>query len=130
MLTGIDRKNVISSLNRSKLPDYWGDYFAYEKDTELNTLTQTALQKVIEETSIMPKPYIDSKIAISDILTDLGPKSTFHRQFNKRHPDLHKEQVLGMQLYKLIVEDTKNTWVFFETHHLGHVFPNATYFIP
>jgi len=127
MITGIDQKSIIKTLNRESLPDYWGQYFVYEKDIELYELTETALLEVIESAKGMSKPFIDSKIAIGKILTEFGPKSNFHRQFSERHQELHKEQVLGMQLYKLMIED-RDVWIFHETQHVGHVFPNATYF--
>jgi hypothetical protein len=109
------------------LPDYWGSFFEYEKDTILYSITEAELLKLIDEERLKPKPYIDSKVFISNVLTNLGPRHTFHRQFSERHPDLQRERVLGMQLYKIMI-DQKDTWYYCETHHQGHVFPNATYF--
>ena len=127
MIIGIDGNMIIKELNRANLPDHWGQYFAYEQDNELVELSREELLSAIGNAKHMAKPYIDSKIVIGAMLTKMGLKSKFHRQFNERYPELHKEQVLGMQLYKLIVEDL-DKWIFHETHHSGHVFPNATYF--
>lgn len=128
MITDINNTNEISELN-SSLPSYWNDYFDYEKDEKLHDITAKAMLEAINVIKNTQKPYIDSKILISKVLTNLGNKHTFHRQFNENHPNLHKEQVLGMQLYKLMIED-KQTWVYLETKHSGHMHSNATYFIP
>ena len=42
MIKGIDEKSaVIKELkNKEKLPDYWGQYFSFEKDTELLELSK------------------------------------------------------------------------------------------
>jgi len=130
MITGIDRKSVIKELKRQEnLPDYWGQYFSFEKDTELFELSKNEFLKEINEQKGKEKPYIDSKIVISEILTLFGNKNIFHRKFNERHSDLHKEQVLGMQLYKMLVEDKDDIWIYYEIQHNDHVYPNATYFI-
>ena len=130
MITGIDRKSVIKELKRQEnLPDYWGQYFSFEKDTELFEMSKNEFQKEINEQKERKKPYIDSKIVINKILTIFGNKNIFHRKFNERHSDLHKEQVLGMQLYKMLVEDKDDIWTYYEIQHKDHVYPNATYFI-
>jgi len=129
MITGIDRKSVTKELRKDTLSDYWGQYFSFEKDKELLALTRTEFLKTIKEQKGKTKPYIDSKNVISKILTKFGNRNIFHRKFNERHPDIHKEQVLGMQLYKMIVEDKDDTWIYYETQHKDHLFPNATYFI-
>jgi hypothetical protein len=127
MIKHIDSTTVIKEFDRSKLPDHWGQYFEYEKDNELHELTKRDLLRLIEDAKMKTQPYVDSKIIISRLLTDLGDRHTFHRQFNERHADIHKEQVLGMQLYRLIIEDT-DEWFFLWTQHPGHVYENATYF--
>jgi hypothetical protein len=129
MITGIDRESITRELIRERLPEYWGQYFSYERDTELCELTKNEFLKEIEKQRIKDRPYIDSKILISKILTNFGAKHIFHRHFNERHPELHREQVLGMQLYKILVEDKKDTWIFHKTTHDGHEYSNATYFI-
>jgi len=127
MITDINRKSVTSSLNKSKLPAYWNQYFDYEKDSALYDLTKNVFLDVIESEKKNQKPFIDSQIVISRILTDFGLKSKFHRQFNENHPNLKKEQVLGMQLYKIMLDD-KDVWIYIETQHSNHLFPHATYF--
>jgi hypothetical protein len=127
MITGIDRKSITKKLNREKLPAYWGQYFLYEKDTELYDITKDEFLIEIAIQEEKEKPYIDSQIIINNILGRLAKKHNFHRQFNERYSTLHKEQVLGMQLYKILVEDI-DLWVYCETQHAGHLFPHATYF--
>jgi hypothetical protein len=127
MITGLEHKSISNALNRAKLPEYWGQYFAYEKDAELLSLTTDALLQIITVAKSKDRPFIDSQIAINSILTELSKKHNFQRQFSERHPELHREQVLGMQLYKLLLEDT-DVWVYHETQHSGHLFPHATYF--
>jgi hypothetical protein len=128
MITDITGKYVTKELERTSLSDYWGQYFSYEKDVELCGLTENEFQNVIKYELTKDKPYIDSQIAINAILGKLSKKHNFHRQFNGRHPDLVKEAVLGMQLYKILVEDKNVTWTYYEKHNEGHVFPHSTYF--
>lgn len=128
MITDINQKSTVTALNRSKLPSYWMQYFEYEKDEELFELTKSALIKAITEIKKEIKPFVDSQIVISKILTDFGTKSLFHRKFNERHSRLHREQVLGMQLYNIMLEDNE-IWIYLETQHSGHTFPHATYFM-
>jgi len=128
MITDINGKSEIRVLNRATLPEYWGQYFLYERDNELYNLTKEEFLKEIESVKKTEKPFIDSQIVISNMLTKLGKRHSFHRQFNERFPNLHKEQVLGMQLYKIMVDDS-DIWVYLETQHSGHLFSHATYFI-
>lgn len=127
MITDINHKSSISVLNKSKLPSYWMQYFEYEKDKELFDLTKTALIKAVSEIKKNAKPFIDSQIVISKMLTEFGNRSLFHRRFNEKYPELHREQVLGMQLYSIMLEDSE-IWIYYETQHSGHLFPHATYF--
>jgi hypothetical protein len=127
MITGIDRKSVTKELKREKLPEYWGQFFSYEADSELFDLTKNEFIKEIAVQKKNPKPFIDSQITISKILSNFGNKHIFHRKFNEKHSGLHKEQVLGMQLYTLLLEDD-DLWIYHETQHSGHLFPHATYF--
>jgi len=129
MITDINEKSEIKTLNRENLNDYWWQYFAYEEDESLYNLTREEFLREIESEKKKEKPYIDSQRLISEILTKLGNKHTFHRQFNERFPELRKEQVLGMQLYKVMI-DEPDLWIFHPTQHLGHLFPHATYFRP
>ncbi|OAM87522.1 hypothetical protein AW736_22785 [Termitidicoccus mucosus] len=75
----------------------------------------------------MERPFIDSKVAIAGMPTSFGEKHIFHRLFHKRFPNLDKGTVLGMQLYALMVAD-RDIWIYHETQHPAHMFPNATYF--
>lgn|SRR5574344_850572 len=127
MITDIKKQLIIKELNKSKLSSYWMQYFEYEKDEELFELTKSALIKAITEIKKDIKPFVDSQIVISKMLTSFGTKSLFHRKFNERHPNLHKEQVLGMQLYKVMLEDSE-IWIYLEIQHRDHLFPHATYF--
>ena len=127
MITDINKKLTRTTLEKANLKEYWEQYFIYEEDKSLSPLTEEEFLKEIELIKKTEKPYIDSQILISNMLTKLGNKHTFHRQFNERFPELHKEQVLGMQLYKIMLEDNE-TWIYCETKGKGHLFPHATYF--
>ena len=100
----------------------------YEEDECLYNLTKKEFLKEIESVKKTEKPFIDSQRLISQILNKLGNEHSFHRQFNERFPKLHKEQVLGMQLYKIMLDDPE-TWVYSEIKHSGHLHPHATYFM-
>ena len=128
MITDINGKSRITTLIRKNLNDYWYQYFDYEKDVSLYNLTKEEFLREIETVKKTEKPFIDSQIFISKLLTKFGNKHTFHRQFNERFPELHKEQVLGMQLYKIMI-DEPNLWIFHPTQHSGHLFQHATYFM-
>lgn len=128
MITDINEKSEITTLNRESLNDYWWQYFDYEKYEHLCNLTKEEFLREIESVKKTDKPFIDSQIIISKILIKLGIRHTFHRQFNERLPKLHKEQVLGMQLYKIMIDDT-NLWIFHPIKHSGHLFQHATYFM-
>ncbi|WP_321332535.1 hypothetical protein [uncultured Bacteroides sp.] len=91
MITDINHKSTITVLDRSKLPPYWSQYFEYEEDEELSKLTKTALIEAVNEIKKNTKPFIDSQVVISKIITEFGIKSLFHRKFNERHPKLHRE---------------------------------------
>jgi len=127
MITDVNFKSRIRGLNTSKLPSYWSGYFDFEKDTELSELTKNELIRKINLLKKEKKPFIDSQIIIANLLTTFGNKHIFHRKFNERFPYLHKEQILGMQLYKIMVEDSVE-WIYCENHPRGHVFSHATYF--
>ena len=127
MITDINHKTIISALNRTKLPSYWTKYFEYESDYELYNLTRNELINEIEEEKKKARPYIDSKIVISLILTRFGVKHIFHRKFCEKHPDSDRGQVLGMQLYHIMLNET-DVWVYCDTKKNGHLFSHATYF--
>ncbi|MCK9438269.1 MAG: hypothetical protein M0Q12_13820 [Synergistaceae bacterium] len=128
MITDINRKSRITTLNAKNLNGYWCQYFDYEKDVTLCNLTRDEFLREIAKAKKTEKPFIDSQIIVSKILTNLGNKHTFHRQFNERFPKLHKEQVLGMQLYKVMI-DEPDLWIYHPTQHSGHLFQHATYFM-
>ena len=130
MLTGPHNTTVRSRLNRNNLPDYWNGYFVYERESpDLHSLTETELIREVENCKCKTRPFVDSQVLINQVLTRLGSSHTFHRQFSERYPELHREQILGMQLYTIMLGDGL-TWVYVETQHQGHLFPHATYFIP
>ncbi len=128
MITDPKMRNVSSELNRSKLASYWDDYFLYATDP-LHDITGHELAVEVDACKAHPRPFIDSKVIINRVLGRLSNTHTFHRQFSERFPGLQPAQILGMQLYTIVLNDAE-IWVYVETHHLGHVFPNATYFIP
>ena len=127
MITNINCKSPISELDRTKLPQYWTKYFEYEVDEELYNLTKNELIKAIEAEKEKDKPYVDSQIVISDILTRFGEKHIFHRQFREKHANSDSGQVLGMQLYHIMLKDN-DVWVYCDTKKSGHLFSHATYF--
>jgi hypothetical protein len=127
MITDINRSTITDHIEKKALPEYWGQYFSYTKDIDLSGLTESEFLVVINEERGKARPYIDSQIVINNILTKLGNRHNFHRQFHERHGNLLKEQVLGMQLYYLMVED-KDLWVYCKTQGADHLFPHSTYF--
>jgi hypothetical protein len=131
MLTGIEYRNPIGpDLRRTSLEPYWAQYFDYEASApNLHAVTEAELQREVEQARGMEQPYLDSQQAISRILTALGPRHSFHRQFNERFPDYRPHQVLGMQLYAMMARD-ETLWVYTQTQHRGHMFPHSVYFIP
>jgi hypothetical protein len=128
MITDINQSSTIDKLNTANLPSYWSAYFDYEIDTVLYNLTYNKLKDAVELIRKQAKPFVDSQRVIGLILTELGSKHTFHRQFHERHGDSDSGQVLGMQLYHIMVDDS-DLWTFCETKHKGHLFPHATYWI-
>ena len=48
MITDINGKSRITTLNRKKLNDYWVQYFDYEKDISLFNLTKEEFVKEID----------------------------------------------------------------------------------
>jgi hypothetical protein len=130
MITGVDQKYVTSEMNRSTLSEYWNGYFLYERDApELHVLTQSELRREVEECKAKPRPFVDAQFVVGKVLTRLGEKHNFHRQFSERFGDLQRAQILGMQLYTIMLADDE-TWIYHETQHEGHLFPHATYFLP
>ncbi len=121
-----NRKNNI--LERAKLAPHWSAYFEYENDNELYNLTRSEFLEVLETKKTIPIPYIDSQQVINGVLTKLGEKHSFHRQFHERHRNSDSGQVLGMQLYHIILEDSA-TWNYYEIKPNGHLFPHATYWL-
>jgi hypothetical protein len=131
MLTGIEyREPTGPDLRRDKLESYWGEYFDYEASApNLHALTQAAVQREVEQARRMEQPFLDSQQAISRILTALGERHSFHRQFNERFPSYRSHQLLGMQLYAIMARD-ETLWVYTQTQHAGHMFPHSVYFMP
>ena len=130
MITDPEHKSVRSTLNRSSLADYWSGYFTYQRVApDLHSLTEAELTREVDRCKSKERPFVDSQVVINQVLTRLSSNHNFHRQFSERFPDLHREQILGMQLYTIMLND-ELTWVYIETQHQGHLFPHATYFIP
>lgn len=130
MLTDINSKKIRDQLNLKTLADYWLGYFRYrDNSTELYTLAQARLLEQVETIRDSRRPYIDSQQVIGQVLTDFGSQHNFHRQFGEQLLGLHPNQILGMHLYDIMINDT-DIWVYTETQHPGHLFPHATYFIP
>lgn len=131
MITDIEfRSEIGPDLDHSKLNTYWSEYFGFVRDApHLHTLSEVALQVVIDAARTQTRPYIDSQRAIAEILTGFGSLHNFHRQFNEIFATAKPSQVLGMQLYELVTRDSE-WWVYFPTKHAGHAFQHATYFMP
>lgn len=128
MITDPQLKSKIGpELDRSKLNSYWAEYFRYENEAPaLCLLSKAALEAAIDHARGGRAPHLDAQQAISEILTDFGTKHNFHRQFNELFP-FKPAQILGMQLYSLMVADSE-WWIYIQTQHQGHAFPHATYF--
>ncbi|MCK8668211.1 hypothetical protein M1M11_25345 [Pseudomonas azerbaijanoccidens] len=131
MITDINgRSSVGPGLRLEKLQPYWNEYFIYQNDTSnLHAISERELILELDEARSHIKPYLDAQQIIGRILTRLGTTGQFHRQFGERFPDLRPNQILGMQLYAIMVADPEH-WVYHPTQHVGHVFPHATYFRP
>lgn len=127
MIQAFDNHLIISELDRTKLPTYWNGYLQYEGDEELSTLTKNALIEEIEKEKSKEKPFIDSQIVIKKLLVEFGKKHSFHRQFRERHPILDSGQVLGMQLYHIMIQDNE-IWKYHKSQKSGHLFTYSTYF--
>jgi hypothetical protein len=129
VITDIDGKSTIGpDLRPERLEPYWDEYFYYRSNApELHAITQEELTRELDAERTSREPYIDSQQFISRILTLLGEKHTFHRQFGEQCPDFKAPQILGMQLYELIAADA-DVWVYMKTQHTGHMFPHSTYF--
>jgi hypothetical protein len=130
MIQSLEGESVVGpELRREHLNDYWQEYFAFEEHGgELFELTKTELLGVIASAKQAARPHIDSQIKINELLTKLGSRHTFHRQFNERLPGTRPAQVLGMQLYALLAAD-KKIWRYMKTTRPGHVFSHSNYFI-
>ena len=128
MLKFINSRKILKELNKYELEDYWGNYFEFEKDEELSNITGNLFISHLDNVRNTKKPYIDSSVLINEILTNLGNTHSFHRQFSENHSNLIREQVLGMQLYKIIIED-KDIWYFSKVKKNEHKYANAVYFI-
>ena len=75
------------------------------------------------------RPFLDAQQRISIILTRLGSTANFHRQFSEQFPEFKPNQIIGMQLYALVVSDSE-TWIYTPIQHPEHMFPHASYFLP
>lgn len=131
MITSIELRSTIGpDLRRENLSDYWGDYFAYESRTaNLHEITERGLLEEVKVSARAPMPHLDSQQSINRLLTALGPRHSFHRQFSEAFPELNRAQVLGMQLYRIMLRDN-NIWIYTEIQPKGHMFPHAVYYIP
>jgi hypothetical protein len=131
MLTGIEYRNPIGpDLRAGKLEPYWSEYFDYEaRGSALHAIAEAELLAELERARQLPSPYIDSQQVISRVLTALGSRATFHRQFNESFASYRSHQILGMQLYAIMARD-ETLWVYTQTQHAGHAFPHSVYFIP
>jgi hypothetical protein len=127
MIQDINNKSTISNLDKTKLPSHWNAYFEYEKDNELSTITKNALIEEISNEKKNEKPFIDSQIIISKLLTKFGQNHCFHRQFREKHSNSDSGQTLGMQLYHIMIQDDE-IWTYYESKKRGHLFSHATYF--
>ncbi|MTI13821.1 hypothetical protein [Sansalvadorimonas verongulae] len=130
MITDINRTSVKSELNKESLADYWEGYFHYKENSpELYQIAQGGLVAKVEEIRKEKRPFVDSQRVIGRLLTELGSSHNFHRQFREQLPDFHPNQILGMHLYDIMIQNT-DTWTYIETKPSKHVYPHATYFKP
>ena len=127
MIQSIDNNSIITELYKTKLPTYWNVYLQYEKDEELSTLTKNSLIGEIEKGKSKEKSFIDSQVVVSSILTQFGKKHSFHRQFREKFPNLDSGQVMGMQLYHIMILDN-DIWKYHKLQKKEHLFPHSTYF--
>jgi hypothetical protein len=127
MITDTDRKSNITLLERAKLPIHWQDYFEYETNDELSNLTKNEFHKIINNEKSKAKPIINSQIIIAELLTKFGKEHNFHRQFRENFPNMNSAQILGMQLYDIIVQDN-DIWTIIKQSEKNHLFSHTIYF--
>ena len=127
MITDINNESKIFELDKTKLPKYWREYFEYESNNELSNLTRNEFIKEIINQKTKEKPFINSQLIISKMLTKFGKEHTFHRKFKEKHPISNSAQVLGMQLYNIIIQE-KDIWKYYKTKEKDHLFPHIIYF--
>jgi hypothetical protein len=117
------------TLTKKSKDSYWNLYFRFKKETpHLHEISKQELLKEVEEIKNGNR-YIDSQQVIQRVLTKLGGKHNFHRQFDEKFSSIKKNQVLGMQLYVIMLEDNWD-WHYSELQHNGHAHPHAAYFSP
>ena len=130
MITDLNRQTVYATLNRNNLPEYWNGYFLYQQDApELHVLTDRGLRSEVEACKNTSSPYVDGQVVVGMLLRILSGQHNFHRQFSERFENLHREQILGMQLYTIMLADNE-TWVYTTTQHADHLYAHAVYFLP
>ena len=125
MLKRHDRKSIIKELKREKMPKHWEQCFLYEEDTELSGLTKNEFLKIINEQKKKDNLFLDSQQVVGKMLTGFGEKHIFHRKFNEKHSGLSKEQVLGMQLFKILTENV-DLWEY-KKKYAEHLHSHITY---
>jgi hypothetical protein len=128
MLQDINGKILSKPYSKSKIETHWSNFLRYEREKSLSDLTKTSLTELIKIKKAEPKPYIDSAILISELLTEFGKNNQFHRRFNEIFPDLTSGSILGMQLYILLIDDTA-LWTFVKSKKTDHLYSNSSYFI-
>jgi len=131
-LIGTNGEHIfVNSFDRENLPDYCGLYFSFKKDLVLHDLSEKAFRKVICNELKKEKPKITSKIVIKGILMELDESHNFCSKFYQRYPDTNIHKVLGLQLYRIMVEENEekkeNAWYCFQEEHPDRLFSETVY---
>ena len=127
MITNIEENSMITELDINNLPIYWREYLEYDKNKELSDLTKSTFCKIIDMERIKDKPLINSKIIISNMLSEFMKQNNFHKEFKVNFSSLNSSQILGMQLYHILIQD-KEIWKIHKLIEKNNLFPYSIYF--
>lgn len=109
MITDIEQRSQIGpDLRVEKLDSYWQEYFTFRDEVyELHQVVERELIDELDKARSQVRPFLDAQQRISIILTRLGSTANFHRQFSEQFPEFKPNQIIGMQLYALVVSDSE-----------------------
>ncbi|GHV64583.1 hypothetical protein FACS1894199_03190 [Bacteroidia bacterium] len=106
--------------------EHWDGYFdEYALDIELSELSKSKLIKQVDEIKTSANQPVDSARVVELVLKNVD--ASFHRKFHERHPQLHKESILGMQLNAILIDDNIE-WNCQPIQRIGHGYASKIYY--